>query len=79
MNAVCGNGPAPTWLHMLRAAREASMGIYPFASTDSTNVARNHAGNNQGRQRKDAARMADTIDSRQSPARWRVHEQLEFA
>ena len=32
------------WVHMLRAMREASQGGWPFASADSTNIARNHAG-----------------------------------
>lgn len=77
MDAVCGNGPAPTWLHMLRAMDQAAGGPYPFASADSTNVARNHAGTNAGRSPKDAARMAADIDAHQTPARWRIrgHEQ----
>jgi hypothetical protein len=82
MNAACGNGPAPTWLHMLRAAKEANEGTYPFASCDSTNLARNHAGNNQGTPRKDVRRMADLIDSAQTTPRWRVrgeHLTLEAA
>jgi hypothetical protein len=72
MNAVCGNGPAPTWLHMLRAMEQAAGGPYPFASADSTNVARNHAGNNAGRARKSPGRLAAEVDARQAPARWRV-------
>jgi hypothetical protein len=70
MNAICGSGPAPTWLHMLRAMDETAGGPFPFASADSTNVARNHAGTNGGRARKSAARMASEIDARQTPARW---------
>ena len=41
MNALCGNGPVPVWLHMLRGMALAG-GQYPFASVDSTDIARNH-------------------------------------
>jgi hypothetical protein len=75
-NAVCGNGPATTWLHMLRAMNEAAGGPYPFASADSTNLARNHAGTNGGRPPMDIAKRATLIDAKQCPARWRrTHEQ----
>lgn len=78
-NAVCGNGPAPVWLHMLRAMDEAINGDWPFASADSTNVSRNHAGNNQGRLARSPRLMAEEIDRRQAPARWRVrHATLEL-
>jgi hypothetical protein len=74
MDAVCGNGPVPTWLHMLRGLALCGS-EYPFASADSTNVAQNHAGaSTVGRPRKDAARMAADIDSVQCPARWTVRE-----
>jgi hypothetical protein len=73
MNAVCGDGPAPVWFHMLRGAALAGS-EYPFASVDSTNVARNHAGTNGGRPRKSAGRMAAEIDGFQCPARWRMRE-----
>ena len=46
-------------------------GPYPFASADSTNVARNHAGNNDGRARKSPGQMAAAWDGLQAPARWR--------
>jgi hypothetical protein len=72
MNAVCGNGPVPVWLHMLRAMNQAAGGPYPFASADSTNVARNHAGTNDGRAKKSAVRMAQEIDALQTSARWRI-------
>jgi hypothetical protein len=49
------------WIHMLRAMHEASIGGWPFASADSTNVARNHAGSASA-PRKDPADMADRID-----------------
>jgi hypothetical protein len=77
MNAICGSGIPPTWLHMLRGMNLAGS-HYPFASVDSTNVARNHAGNNGGRPRQDAARMAAAIDARQCPARWVFRQQLSF-
>ena len=75
MNAVCGNGPAPTWLHMLRAMDQAVGGHYPFASADSTNLARNHAGS-AGRPPQSLRAMADRIDSRQTPARWHMVPEL---
>lgn len=72
MNAVCGNGPAPTWLHMLRAMDQAAGGPYPFASADSTNLARNHNRRLGGVMVQRSLRaMADEIDGRQAPARWR--------
>jgi hypothetical protein len=40
---LASSGRRP-WVHMLRAMREASDGPWPFASADSTNIARNHAG-----------------------------------
>lgn len=60
------------WVHMLRAAQQASEGQWPFASCDSTNVARNHAG-------ASAADMAATIDARNAPVRWSLRaEQMEL-
>lgn len=70
MDALCGSGPVPVWLHMLRGLDFAGSD-FPFASADSTNVARNHAGTNSGRRRRDAAAMAAEIDARQCPSRWR--------
>lgn len=80
MNALCGGGPAPVWLHMLRGLSLAGS-EYPFASADSTNIAQNHAGNNtRATPRKDVRRMADEIDGRQCAARWRVApEPMELA
>lgn len=58
------------WVHMLRGMQFAG-GPYPFASLDSTNIARNHGGNitRQGAP-KDPRRMADVIDAKQCPGRW---------
>jgi hypothetical protein len=70
MDALCGNGPPPCWLHMLRGLSLAGSD-YPFASADSTLLAQNHAGNNtRGGPAKDIRRMADEIDGRQCPAGW---------
>lgn len=55
--------PPTTWVHMLRAMSEASGGIWPFASADSTNIARNHAGA-MGRPAQEPERMAQRIDAR---------------
>lgn len=73
-NAICPNQGPPTWLHMLRAMDQAAGGPFPFASCDSSNLAQNHAGNNGGRPRKSLRAMADAIDARQAPARWRTVE-----
>jgi hypothetical protein len=73
MNAVCGSGPAPVWLHMLRGMGMAD-GPYPFASVDSTDVARNHI-----RPQNNIVEMATRWDAKQCPARWTFREQLEFA
>ena len=54
---------ANPWVHMLRAMKEASEGDWPFASADSTNVARNHAGS-INRAAQDTERMAARIDAR---------------
>jgi hypothetical protein len=53
------------WVHMLRGMDLAG-DYFPFASADSTNVARNHARSNHT-----ASQMAAEIDGRQCPALWR--------
>lgn len=72
-NALCPNAAPPVWLHMLRAMAQACEGPYPFASADSTNVARNHA-----RERETPAGIAQRWDELQPPARWEFREQMEF-
>jgi 3'-phosphoadenosine 5'-phosphosulfate sulfotransferase (PAPS reductase)/FAD synthetase len=70
MDALCPNGPAPVWLHMLRGLRLAGS-HYPFSSADSTNVARNHAGcKTRGIAPRSPRAMAERIDSRQCSSRW---------
>lgn len=64
MNALCGNGPCPVWLHMLRGMALAGS-IYPFSSVDSTDIARNHH-----LPYKNAALMAVKWDAQQCPALW---------
>jgi hypothetical protein len=69
-NALAKRHRRTPWVHMLRGLALAG-DCYPFASLDSTNVARNHAGNHTRRgPRKDAQRMARALDSRQCPGRW---------
>lgn len=63
MLQLCGEGPVPAWLHMLRGMSLAGTG-YPFASVDSTDIARNHCRKNN------ALAMADRWDAWQNPARW---------
>jgi hypothetical protein len=45
-DALEHSGARP-WVHMLRAMREASLGEWPFASADSTAIARNHNGSHR--------------------------------
>jgi hypothetical protein len=79
MDDLCGNGPAPVWLHMLRGLALAGS-EYPFASADSSSIAQNHNGNNTRRTPPKSVRgMADALDARQCAARWRRSpEQLEL-
>jgi hypothetical protein len=63
IDAAWGVIPAATWVHMLRAMKEASEGPWLFASADSTNVARNHAGT-MNRPAQEPERMAARIDAR---------------
>lgn len=66
-NLICkGSGTPACWIHMLRGM-SLSGSIYPFASVDSTDVARNH-NRYKGLIRK--RRMADRWDAIQCPARW---------
>ena len=51
------------WVHMLRAMKQACEGGWPFASADSTNIARNHKGS-AGRPAQEPERMAQRIDAR---------------
>jgi len=64
MNAVCVKGIIPCWLHMLRGMA-LSGSHYPFASADSTDIARNHNGE-EGR----AARMAQRWAGAQCDPFW---------
>jgi hypothetical protein len=52
------------WVHMLRGMSMAGS-HYPFASVDSTDVARNH-----NRPQNNARKMADRWDSQQCPGHW---------
>lgn len=76
-NFLARRGAIPN-IHMLRAMRQASEGPWPFASADSTSVARNHAGApSRGTPRRDAGLMAAAIDARNPRAEFRIRpEQL---
>ncbi len=64
-NLICrGSGRPLAWIHMLRGM-SLSGSIYPFASVDSTDVARNHE-QVDGR----ALAMATRWNGIQNPARW---------
>jgi hypothetical protein len=72
MNAICKTGRVPTWLHMLRGMNAARWG-YPFASVDSTDIARNHNRKNNARA------MADRWDSFQCAPFWVKQQAYLFA
>jgi hypothetical protein len=61
------------WVHMLRGMA-LSGSEYPFASVDSTDIARNH-----NRAHNTALKMAQRWDAIQNPARWTPHEQLALS
>ncbi len=65
MNVLCLSGRVPTWLHMLRGMALAGS-EYPFASVDSTDVARNF------KERSCSIwAMADRWDERQNAPTWK--------
>lgn len=67
-NYVCPNGGSPPrWLHMLRGMSLSGQ-HYPFASVDSTDVARNHWRTGQTRS---AGEIAARWDAMQTPAVWK--------
>ncbi len=53
------------WVHMLRAMEAANAGPWPFASTDSCNLARNHS-----QRRAHAQAIAARLDASQPPGLW---------
>ncbi len=64
-NLICaGSGKPRAQIHMLRGMSLAGS-QYPFASVDSTDVARNH-----NRPQNTAKEMATRWDAQQCPARW---------
>jgi len=71
-NAIAPDRAPNTWLHMLRGM-SLSGGPYPFASVDSTDVARNH-----NRPQNTPAKMVARWDAMQCPARWSFREHLQL-
>jgi hypothetical protein len=71
-NALAKRGPLP-WVHMLRGLALAGT-RWPFASADSTNVARNFK--NIG-ERVCPEAMARAIDARQNPIRWHLQPEQQ--
>jgi hypothetical protein len=63
-NTVADERGRVPWIHMLRGM-SLTGSHYPFASADSTDVARNH-----NREFNKITAMADRWDSRQCPGRW---------
>ncbi len=69
-NALAKRGPLP-WVHMLRGMALAG-DVWPFASVDSVNVARNFKD-----AKTDPERMARRIDAVQSPIKWNLQPQQQ--
>lgn len=69
-NRLSKNGKIP-WIHMLRGM-SLSGSHYPFASVDSTDVARNH------NRKNNALQMANRWDSLQNPGTWTVQMEQEI-
>jgi len=73
-DAVAARHSRLPWLHMLRGMQLSGM-RWPFASVDSTDVARNH-----NRPQNDAAAMCARWDALQCPSRWSPSvQQMEIA
>lgn len=68
-NTLSTLDPKP-WVHMLRGMALVRS-VYPFASVDSTDIARNH-----NRPQNDVVGMALRWDQIQCPASWEYREQL---
>jgi hypothetical protein len=74
MNEICRRHQFIPWLHMLRGMA-CSGRRWPFASVDSTDIARNH-----NREQNTPRKMADLWDSQQCPGNWAMRpEQMELA
>lgn len=72
-NALCpAGGEPPCQLHMLRGLA-LSDGPYPFASVDSTDIARNHC-----RYGRNARAMADRWAHKRPPTTWEPRQQLSM-
>lgn len=69
-DAISGPDGCVPWVHMLRGMALSGQ-EFPFASVDSTDIARNHNRPGNG-----ARAMADRWDALQCPARWVTHRQL---
>ena len=73
-NAIAGRHRRTPNVHMLRGM-QASRWPYPFASVDSTGIARNHSA-----PQNEARAMADRWDACQCPVKWEPQaEQMELA
>ncbi len=62
--------PSLPWIHMLRGMAVSGSKVFPFASVDSSNIARHHH-----EPQNDAVQMAQRLDSRQCTIRWDNKEQ----
>jgi hypothetical protein len=69
-NAIAPNGRVPVWVHMMRGLAFCGS-QYPFASADSTNIAKHHKEPNNG------IEMVHDIDTRQCPGRWKPQPEQE--
>lgn len=67
-DAIASPAGRVPWIHMLRGM-SMSGDVFPFASVDSTDVARNH------HLKRNHVRMAKQWDALQPPGRWVTHRQ----
>ncbi len=67
-NHIADDAGRVPWVHMLRGM-ELCASVYPFASVDSANGARNHKGSWRQKARPLKA-MLDDMDAIQTPGRW---------
>ena len=72
-NEIAKRHQRTPWLHMLRGM-QASRWDYPFASVDSTDVARNH-----NREQNTPIEMCDRWDQIQPPPIWNCREELNLS
>jgi hypothetical protein len=73
-NAIAKRHRRTPWVHMLRGMQCLNQWPWPFASTDSADIARNYHRPQNGCPKE----MASRWDQKQCPPTWKAREQLPF-